>query len=422
MSNTILVGAQWGDEGKGKIIDFLTKEADVVVRSQGGNNAGHTIILGEQKYVLHLIPSGILHRGKICVIGNGVVVDPLGLVEEVEKLRDRGVRVDKNFLLSDAAHLVLPYHGAIDRAREARKGKQKIGTTGRGIGPAYGEKVARTGLRVGDMLDPAAFAAKVRAKVKENNALLKSLGAAPLPVESTVQNLLRAAEVLAPFVTNTVVWLHAAMNRGKRLLFEGAQGTYLDIDHGTYPFVTSSNTTAGGACTGSGVPPHRMNSVIGVLKAYTTRVGGGILPTESPELSALMHGKGREFGATTGRARRCGWLDLVTLRFAAMVNGFDSLAITNLDGLDDLPEIKVCTGYRLDGKTLRVPPGSVTDWDRCVPVYKTFPGWMTDISGVKRWEDLPVAARDYVEWIADAADARISLLSVGPDRDQTIAL
>jgi adenylosuccinate synthase len=422
MSNTILVGAQWGDEGKGKIIDYLTKEADVVVRSQGGNNAGHTIILGEEKYVLHLIPSGILHRGKICVIGNGVVVDPLGLVGEVEKLRARGIRVEKNFLLSDAAHLVLPYHAAIDRAREQHKGKKKIGTTGRGIGPTYGEKVARTGLRVGDMLDAKAFAAKVRTKVRENNVVLKSLGAAPLPVEATVQNLLQAAEVLAPFVTNTVVWLHAAMNRGKRMLFEGAQGTFLDIDHGTYPFVTSSNTTAGGACTGSGVPPQRMDSVIGVLKAYTTRVGEGILPTESKELSDLMHGKGREFGATTGRARRCGWLDLVTLRFAGMVNGFDALAITNLDGLDDLPEIKVCTGYRLDGKTLRVPPSSGYDWERCTPVYKTLPGWMTDTSGVRTWKDLPAAAKDYVEWIADAAGARISLLSVGPDRAQTIPL
>lgn len=422
MSNTILVGAQWGDEGKGKIIDFLTEEADVVVRSQGGNNAGHTIILGASKYVLHLIPSGILRKGKICVIGNGVVVDPVALVGEIEGLRAQGVPVKNNFLLSDSAHLVMPYHRAIDELREKAKGRGKIGTTKRGIGPAYGDKMARVGLRVGDLLRPGDLEKKLRARLREINPLLTAMGGKPFSAGRLLADTLAAAEVLSPFITNTAVWLHEARRKGRRLLFEGAQGTFLDIDHGTYPFVTSSNTTAGGACTGTGVPPHHMNRVIGVLKAYTTRVGEGAMPTESPELSDALHAKGREFGATTGRARRCGWLDLVTLRFSALLNGFDELAITNLDGLDDVPKIRVCTGYKLDGKVLRHPPSDSAEWSRCEPVYKTVPGWMTSTENISRWEDLPVQARSYVEMIAAAMEARVSIVSVGPDRAQTIRL
>ncbi len=422
MANTILVGAQWGDEGKGKIIDFLTDENDLVVRSQGGNNAGHTIVLGREKYVLHLIPSGILRRGKTCVIGNGVVIDPLSLVAEIVGLRARGVRVASNLLISDAAHLVFPYHRALDEQREIRKGRQKIGTTKRGIGPAYGDKAARTGLRVCDLMDAAVFTRKLSMRVKENNAVLRSLGARPVSLPKIRDSYLAAAEVLRPFVTNTVVHLHQAMARGKRLLFEGAQGTYLDLDHGTYPYVTSSSTTAGGACTGSGVPPHRMDRVIGVMKAYTTRVGEGPFPTEDAGLSRTLHDMGREFGATTGRARRCGWFDAVLTRYAAMINGLDDIAITNLDGLDGLPVIKVCTAYHLDGRRLETPPTNFDDWARCTPEYVEFAGWMRPTGRARKLADLPKAAREYARALAALTGARLSLLSVGAARAQTIRL
>ena len=422
MANTILVGAQWGDEGKGKIIDYLTDDADIVVRSQGGNNAGHTIVHGKKKFVLHLIPSGILRRGKICVIANGVVVDPLALVVEIDGLRKRGIKVGKNLLLSDSAHLVMPWHRLLDEQREVRKGKNKIGTTKRGIGPAYGDKAARTGLRVGDLLDKDVFAQKLKLRLAENNAVLKSLGAKPIAYQPLLKSYLAAAKVLRPHVTNTVVWLHDTMSRGKSLLFEGAQGTYLDIDHGTYPFVTSSNTTAGGACTGSGVPPHRMDAVIGVMKAYTTRVGEGPFPTEDDALGDMLHGMGREFGATTGRARRCGWFDAVATHYASMINGIDKIAITNLDGLDAVPEIKVCTAYKLDGKTLRHPPTDAAEWARCRPVYRKFPGWMKPTSGVRRFQDLPPNARRYVHALADLTGAKLGIVSVGAAHDETIRL
>ena len=422
MANTILVGAQWGDEGKGKIIDYLTDDADIVVRSQGGNNAGHTIVHGKKKFVLHLIPSGILRRGKTCVIANGVVVDPVALVGEIDGLRGRGIKVGKNLLLSDCAHLVMPWHRLLDEQREVRKGKNKIGTTKRGIGPAYGDKAARTGLRVGDLLDKDVFARKLKLRLEENNAVLKSLGAKPIAYQPLLKSYLAAAKVLRPHVTNTVVWLHDVMSRGRSLLFEGAQGTYLDIDHGTYPFVTSSNTTAGGACTGSGVPPHRMDTVIGVMKAYTTRVGEGPFPTEDDALGDMLHGMGREFGATTGRARRCGWFDAVATHYAAMINGIDKLAITNLDGLDAVPEIKVCTAYKLDGKTLRHPPTDSAEWARCRPVYRKFPGWMKPTSGVRRFNDLPLNARCYVRALADLTGAKLGIVSVGAAHDETIRL
>ena len=422
MANTILVGAQWGDEGKGKIIDYLTDDADIVVRSQGGNNAGHTIVHGKKKFVLHLIPSGILRRGKTCVIANGVVVDPVALVGEIDGLRGRGIKVGKNLLLSDCAHLVMPWHRLLDEQREVRKGKNKIGTTKRGIGPAYGDKAARTGLRVGDLLDKDVFARKLKLRLEENNAVLKSLGAKPIAYQPLLKSYLAAAKVLRPHVTNTVVWLHDVMSRGKSLLFEGAQGTYLDIDHGTYPFVTSSNTTAGGACTGSGVPPHRMDTVIGVMKAYTTRVGEGPFPTEDDALGDMLHGMGREFGATTGRARRCGWFDAVATHYAAMINGIDKIAITNLDGLDAVPEIKVCTAYKLDGKTLRHPPTDAAEWARCRPVYRKFPGWMKPTSGVRRFQDLPPNARRYVRALADLTGAKLGIVSVGAGHDETIRL
>src|SRR5213595_947147 len=334
MANTILVGAQWGDEGKGKIIDVLTEEADIVVRTQGGNNAGHTVHTSGQKYVLHLVPSGILRKKKICVIGNGVVVDPISLVGEIEGLRKLGIKIDGNLFLSETAHLVFPYHRELDAQREILKGKNKIGTTKRGIGPAYGDKAARTGARMIDLINPPRFEGILRQRIRENNEVLKAFGAKPLSFKHVHETYREAADVLKPFVKNTVVYLHEATRRKANILFEGAQGTFLDIDHGTYPFVTSSNTTAGGACTGSGVAPHLMDTVVGVMKAYTTRVGEGPLPTEDAVFAERLHEMGREFGATTGRARRCGWFDAVATHYATMINGIDELAITNLDGLD----------------------------------------------------------------------------------------
>lgn len=422
MPNTILVGAQWGDEGKGKIIDFLTDEAQIVVRSQGGNNAGHTIVIGGDKYVLHLIPSGILRKSKICVIGNGVVLDPVSLVGEIEGLRNRGVKVEKNLLISEAAHLVMPYHRALDEQREVLKGRNKIGTTKRGIGPAYADKASRTGLRAVDMLRADVFEEKLARRIKENNTILKSLGAKPLNAKKIIADQLAAAEVLRPFITNTAVYLHRALAAKKSMLFEGAQGTFLDIDHGTYPFVTSSNTTSGGACTGSGVPPNRIDTVLGVLKAYTTRVGEGPFATEDDALGEMFHGMGREFGATTGRARRCGWFDAVSTRYSALLNGIDEIAITNLDGLDGLATIRVCVAYKLDGKTIDFPPTDSADLARCEPVYMEMPGWKTSTEKARKFTELPAKARDYVKKIAELTGTKLSIVSIGPARAQTIRL
>src|SRR5437868_8926594 len=422
MANTILVGAQWGDEGKGKIIDVLTGKADIIVRSQGGNNAGHTIVHGGATYILHLIPSGILRRGKVCVIGNGVVVDPIALVAEINHLRGQGVKIGKNLLVSDCAHLVMPYHRLLDEQRELRQGRAKIGTTKRGIGPAYGDKAARTGLRVSDLMQPILFAKKLQAKIRENNSILQALGAKPINYREVHESYLAAEEKLRPFVTNTVVYLHRALQRGKGILFEGAQGTFLDIDHGTYPYVTSSNTTAGGACTGTGVPPHRMDRVVGVMKAYTTRVGEGALPTEDRQFTARLHGLGREFGATTGRKRRCGWFDAVATRYATMINGIDELAITNLDGLDDIDPIRVCVAYRLNGKRLNVPPSDATQLANCKPVYKQVRGWNKSTRSARKFSQLPLAAQNYVRYISEITGAQLSMISVGPERSDTIIL
>jgi len=420
MANTILVGAQWGDEGKGKIIDVLTEQADVVVRTQGGNNAGHTVHTQGQKYVLHLIPSGILRKKKICVIGNGVVVDPIGLVGEIEGLRKLGIKIDGNLFLSETAHVVLPYHRELDAQRETLKGKNKIGTTKRGIGPAYGDKAARTGLRVIDLINPEGFKLKLAAKIKENNEILKAFGAKPLSFKAVHRAYRDAGDYLKPFVTNTVILLHQAIRRGGDILFEGAQGTFLDIDHGTYPFVTSSNTTAGGACTGSGVPPHRMDRVVGVMKAYTTRVGEGPLPTENAEIADMLHKMGREFGATTGRPRRCGWFDAVATRHAGMVNGIDELAVTNIDGLDSVETIKVCIGYRDGSKRYDFIPNDIEVLSRCQPVYAEFPGWRTPTHNARKWKDLPVKTRAYLKALAELTGAKLAIASVGPGREQTI--
>jgi adenylosuccinate synthase len=423
MANTILIGAQWGDEGKGKIIDVLTAGADIVVRSQGGNNAGHTVIHDGGTYVLHLIPSGILRPGKVCVIGNGVVVDPIALISEMDGLSQAGIKIgNRNLLISDCAHLVLPYHRALDEQRELRKGRAKIGTTKRGIGPAYGDKAARTGLRISDLMQPILFSKKLHAKIRENNRILEALGAKPINYREVNESYLAAGKKLGPFVANTVLYLHRALQRGKEILFEGAQGTFLDIDHGTYPYVTSSNTTAGGACTGTGVPPHRMDRVVGVMKAYTTRVGEGALPTEDRQLAQMLHKLGREFGATTGRARRCGWFDAVATRYATMINGIDELAITNLDGLDYVDPIRICVGYRLNGKRLDVPPSDAIQLENCEPIYEKMPGWNRPTTSAKNLPQLPLAARNYVKRIALLTRSRLSMVSVGPTRSQTIFL
>jgi adenylosuccinate synthase len=420
MANTILIGAQWGDEGKGKIIDVLTDQADIVVRTQGGNNAGHTVHIAGQKYVLHLVPSGILRKKKTCVIGNGVVVDPVSLVQELEGLRKLGIKTAGNLFLSETAHLVLPYHRELDAQREVLKGKNKIGTTKRGIGPAYGDKAARTGLRVIDLVNPERFKQQLGLKIKENNEILKAFGATPLSFKQVHDAYRAAGDYLKPLVANTVVLLHEAITRRKHILFEGAQGTFLDIDHGTYPFVTSSNTTAGGACTGSGIPPHRMDRVVGVMKAYTTRVGEGPLPTENAEIGDMLHAMGREFGATTGRPRRCGWFDSVATRHACMVNGIDDLAVTNLDGLDTVSTIKVCIAYRVAGKRYDYVPNDIELLAQCEPVYAEFPGWLTPTHNARKWKDLPAKARSYLKAITELTGAKLTIASIGPGREQTI--
>lgn len=421
MSNTIVIGAQWGDEGKGKIVDLLTEKADVVVRPQGGNNAGHTVISEGKQYILHLIPSGILWPGKLCVIGNGVVMDPIALLKEIDGLIGKEIAVSpENLLISNRAHLVMPFHREMDAYKEANR-SVKIGTTKRGIGPTYGDKVDRIGFRLHELVnDPDAFRARFAARVAECNRLFESVGLDPLDAGAHADELLAAGERLAPYCADTVEVLHREIKKGSTLLFEGAQGTYLDIDQGTYPYVTSSNTTSGGACTGSGVPPQQIHRVVGVTKAYTTRVGEGPFPTQNDDLADRFHKMGREFGATTGRKRRCGWLDLVLVRYAAMVNGFDELAITILDGLDDCPEIPVCTHYELDGKKLHLPPASAKEFARVTPVYEMLPGWQCDTTGVTRYEDLPSNALAYLARIEQETETRVSMVGVGPSRDQTI--
>ncbi len=423
MSNIVLVGAQWGDEGKGKVIDYLTDKVDVVVRSQGGNNAGHTVVVGEKKYILRLIPSGILRKGKLCVIGNGVVIDPVSLWEEISELATQGVKINsKNLLISECAHLVFPFHKLIDEQREVSKGAQKIGTTKRGIGPAYGDKIARVGIRLGELLQPELFTEKLQARVKEVNVFLRDHAQKPVRIKQLLEQYLEVGEKIRPLITNTVLTVHKAMAAGKGILFEGAQGTFLDVDHGTYPYVTSSNTTAGAACTGSGVPPNKIDLVIGAMKAYTTRVGEGPFPTQDDSLSDLLHSMGREFGAVTGRARRCGWFDAVATRYAQILNGIDELAVTNLDGLDSLARLKICVAYRLDGKKIEVPPTSASELKKCVPVYQEIDGWQKSTSDARTFDELPQNARNYLRTICDLTGAKLKIVGVGQSRAQTITV
>ncbi len=424
MPNTILVGAQWGDEGKGKVIDVLTSQADVIVRYQGGSNAGHTVITGGKKYVLHLIPSGILHPGKQCVIGNGVVMDPFDLIKEIGMLREQGIEPDGRLFISSRAHMVMRWHRALDAADEARRSQdKKIGTTGRGIGPAYGAKMGRSGLRVGDMLT-SGFLNTVREQTLTANATLASWGAPELDVEEMVVIYRQAAETLSPYIADTVAFINESDRAGRSILLEGAQGTMLDIDFGTYPFVTSSNATSGGACTGSGLSPRRIDRVVGVIKCYTTRVGAGPFPTELTEaIGEQLRQTGGEFGATTGRPRRCGWFDAVVGRYAAMVNGVDFWAMTKLDVLDEQPVLKICTAYlRDDGVRYETFPADLGVLERCTPVYEDMPGWLTPTSHITRYEDLPLKARAYVERLVALIGGRLGILSVGPSRETTLRM
>jgi adenylosuccinate synthase len=421
--NTIIVGLQWGDEGKGKIVDFLTESAQVVIRSQGGNNAGHTVITGGTKYVLHLLPSGILWDHKTNVIGNGVVIDPVGFCQEIARIEGLGVAITpEKLLISDRAHVVLPLHKELDAARELSLGEHKIGTTKRGIGPTYADKINRCGLRMADFHDRVFATERITRRVAEANEILARYELPTFDADAVCEEVFTALERLMPHVTNTIPVLHAAWKAGQTLLFEGAQGTLLDVDFGTYPFVTSSNTTAGGACTGSGLPPMAIQRVIGVCKAYTTRVGSGPFPTGDEGLSDYLHGLGREFGATTGRPRGCGWLDTVLLRLACMVNGVTGLAVTNLDGLDAYATLQICTGYTIDGVLHTLPPSERSAWDRAIPVYETLPGWNCDTTACTRYEDLPAAAKAYLARLAKLCDAPISFVGVGPDRTQTLTV
>lgn len=423
MPNTILLGAQWGDEGKGKIIDVLSDEADLIVRYQGGSNAGHTVIIEGEKYVLHLIPSGILHPGKRCLIGNGVVVDPLELLEEIRKLARRGIQVDGRLFVSDRAHLVLPGHRALDAADEnARSPDDKIGTTRRGIGPAYCDKMSRTGLRMGDMLEPD-FPERLRRKIGETNRRLAAIPAETIDTDRVLADFANIPGLLAPFIADGVTMINEAAGRGETLLLEGAQGMMLDIDYGTYPFVTSSNPSAGGACTGSGLPPTKIDRTIGVIKAYVTRVGEGPFPTELLDgTGERIRENGGEFGATTGRPRRCGWFDAVVGRYAAMINGIEQWAITKLDVLDGLPEVSICVAYQCGDKRYERMPASLAALKRCQPIYETLPGWNEPTHNVTRYEDLPRNARRYVARLCEHIGGRPLLLSVGPGRENTLVL
>ena len=422
MANIVIVGTQWGDEGKGKIVDLLAEYADIVVRFQGGNNAGHTMVVDGEQFISHLVPSGILQK-KICLIGNGVVVDPSVLVEELDKLKNKGIDVGPNLLkISEKAHVIMPYHKQIDLARERMKGDQKIGTTGRGIGPCYEDKASRRGIRFVELIDAEVFKETVYAVLEEKNFYLKHyLSVEPLDPKSIVDQYRGYAERLAPHVVNISIVMNQALKAGKQILFEGAQGTHLDIDHGTYPFVTSSNTVSGNACCGAGIGPKEITGVIGIVKAYTTRVGRGPFPTELfDEIGDTIQKKGAEFGATTGRKRRCGWLDTVLLRNAARLNGLTGLVITKLDVLDGLESLKICTGYEYNGEILDDFPANLKTLGACKPFFETLPGWSEDISGIRKLEDLPKNARHYLDRIEELLETPIDIVSVGPGRNETI--
>ncbi len=422
MPNIVIVGAQWGDEGKGKIIDLLAEGADYIVRYQGGNNAGHTVVVGDEEFVLHLVPSGILREGKICVIGNGVVVDPKAFLDEVEGLRKRGVKIDDNLLVDEEAHIIFPYHRILDNLREEKKGLKKLGTTRRGIGPCYADKAARIGVRLCELLDEEHFARKLATALEEKNEIFsKVYNFKGFSFNEVYAEYLEYGRKLAQYACSGSCVLNDAISNGKAILFEGAQGTLLDVDHGTYPYVTSSNATAGGACVGTGVGPTKIDKIVGVFKAYTTRVGEGPFPTEfPPSLMEEFQRKGKEFGATTGRPRRCGWFDAVIARHSVRINGLDEMVVTKLDVLDDSDPIKVCTAYKYKGEIYKDLPANVEVLNGVEPIYEELPGWRQDTSGVTKYGDLPISARKYLERISSLLQAKISIISVGSKRSQTI--
>ena len=422
--NVVIIGTQWGDEGKGKLVDWLTETARGVVRFQGGHNAGHTLVIGGRRHVLRLIPSGILRDDVTCYIGNGVVVSPTALLHEIDELETAGVSVRERLRVSATATLLLPYHVALDQAREAQRGEAKIGTTGRGIGPAYEDKVARRGLRVQDLQDPAGFRARVAEVLELHNFVLeRHLGAQPLDPAKVADEALELGERIRAMVADVPTLLAAAMARGEPLLFEGAQGALLDVDHGTYPFVTSSNCVAGAAAAGAGVGPQALHRVLGIVKAYTTRVGSGPFPTElDDEVGKHLATVGKEFGSVTGRPRRCGWFDAPALRRSIQINGIDGLVVTKLDVLDGLSKVKLCVGYRREGEMLDILPFGAAELARCEPVYEEMPGWTDSTVGVRDWDRLPANARRYLERLVEVAGAPIDMVSTGPDRDETILI
>jgi adenylosuccinate synthase len=420
--NVAVIGAQWGDEGKGKIVDLLCEDFDVVARYQGGHNAGHTVKFEDKHFALRLIPSGILHPDKLCLLGNGMVIDPQALLDEIDGLRAAGLKVEENLLVSDAAHCILPYHKALDLAREEAAGVAKIGTTGRGIGPAYESKVGRYGIRIADLVDPDVLRQKIEFTCAERNAVLSGVyKRETYDPAKLYEDYLRYGEMIAQRIVNGTVWINDQMRAKQRVMFEGAQGTMLDIDHGTYPFVTSSSTIVGGICSGLGVAPKHIHKVIGVGKAYTTRVGGGAFPTELDDAHGEhLRKRGNEFGTVTGRPRRCGWLDLPVLRTSAILNGLDEIALTKLDVLDEFDEIPVCTSYKVRGKTWNTFPAFAVAHNDYQPEYRTFKGWKTSTVGITKFDDLPPEARDYVKFIEDETETRAAIISTGPRREETI--
>ncbi len=423
MANVVVVGTQWGDEGKGKVIDLLSARADKVVRYQGGNNAGHTLVVGKEKFIFHLIPSGILYPGTKCIIGNGVVVDPGVLLEEIKSLSDRGIGITPERLaLSERAHLIMPYHKIIDMANEETKGSSRIGTTGRGIGPCYEDKIARVGIRVVDLTEPELLEEKIRENIARKNLYLERvMGCKPLECKPVLERYKYIAGELSPYITDISLEVYGATRRGENVLFEGAQGTHLDIDHGTYPFVTSSNPVSANACTGCGVGPKILDNILGIVKAYTTRVGSGPFVCElDDETGECLQAKGQEFGATTGRRRRCGWLDMVAVNYSARVNGLTCLAITKLDVLTGLNSVKLCIGYEYQGKRIESAPAKLSVLNQCSPVYEEMDGWSDDISGARNIEELPESARAYIRRIEEFVGIPVSIVSVGSERQDTI--
>ena len=422
MSNIIILGSQWGDEGKGKIVDLFSERFDIVARYQGGHNAGHTVFIGDHKFVLKLIPSGILRPGKQAVIGNGLVIDPAALLTEIESLEAAGVQVKGNLFISDRAHVLFPVHRLMERMSEGRPGRVSIGTTSRGIGPCYEDKTGRRGVRVADLMNTDFFRGQYDAVMEEKVLIAKALGIyEELDFAAIRDEYEKLADRIRPMVCDTALLLHRALAAGKSIMFEGAQGTMLDIDHGTYPFVTSSNATAGGACTGTGVPPTRIHGVIGVSKAYITRVGGGPFPTEALNGEGdLIRQRGKEFGAVTGRPRRCGWFDAPLLRYTAAINGFDSIVVTKLDVLDAFDSIPVCVGYRCGGRMLDSMPPTVAEIEKVEPVFECVPGWKTSSFGISSYDELPGKAKDYLAFLENRAGIEVGCISTGPERNQTI--